>query len=262
MPTVTRPGEAEGDPPRPPCPVPAGQAQSRGCRGRAPRQGTVGTGVKPRSLKLTAHGLGRPGGQGHPQQLLFWGVPVAGQRERWGGESRNSTFLQPAAFLSTCPGPRMDKGLAGPLAARRAPRKTPVWLLGPPATSFPWAGGGGLTTLFRLVPLALLTGTPRCPRRPKHTGARAPRDGTSGSSGPHQQAVLGLPSLAPGSCRAPPSLRPWVPLGADPAVALPSQQRRVAARSVALVSGRCCPCVGRAREQALRSAGRGRLYFG
>lgn len=259
MPTVMRPGEAEGDPPPPASPGARRASAEQGLSGPGAPAGHGGDWCQAQEFETDCawpRPTRRPGASAAAPVL---GVPVAGQRERWGGESQNSTFLQPAAFLSTCPGPRMDKGLAGPLAARRAPRRTPVW---PPAASFPWAGGGGLTTLFRLVPLALLTGTPRRPRRPKHTGARAPRDGTSGSSGPHQQAVLGLPSLAPGSCRAPPSLRPWVPLGADPAVALPSQQRRVAARSVALVSGRCCPCVGRAREQALRSAGRGRLYFG
>lgn len=260
MPTVTRPGEAEGDPPPPTSPGARRASAEQGLSGPGAPAGHGGDWCQAQEFETDCawpRPTRRPGASA--------AAPVLGGSRCWTegevGRGESELHIPPACRLSVHLSRSSDgQGLGGPTCCPAGSAEDPRVAAG--ATRHLLPLGGGLTTLFRLVPLALLTGTPRRPRRPKHTGARAPRDGTLGSSGPHQQAVLGLPSLAPGSCRAPPSLRPWVPLGADPAVALPSQQRRVAARSVALVSGRCCPCVGRAREQALRSAGRGRLYFG
>lgn len=76
---------------------------------------------------------------------------------------------------------------------------------------------------------------------------------------PRSQELLAVPCLWP---RVVLGTAPATGPAMAPAVALLSQQRRVATHSMALVSGRCCPMSGPSQREALRSEGRGRFYFG
>lgn len=96
-----------------PCPVPAGEAAEQELGGQSPRSGCGGDGCQPRESETHREAGGAPSTSCFEDSCCR----TEGQVGRGESELRIPPACTP---LFACPGPWMDKGLAGPPAARPA----------------------------------------------------------------------------------------------------------------------------------------------
>lgn len=96
-----------------PCPVPAGEAAEQELGGQSPCSGRGGDGCQPRESETHREAGGAP-------STSCFGDSCC-RTEGQAGRGESELRIPPACTpLSACPGPWMDKGLAGPPAARPA----------------------------------------------------------------------------------------------------------------------------------------------